>query len=58
MSNAFILNYGENFRVSVNLWKSSQDDKIQGFFFDNNFGWLSLDKKGWSYFIAMRPYDS
>ena len=58
MFGAFHLNYGDQYQSQVNLWTASPYDKDQGFIMKDNWGFLALNKYGFSYFVAIRPKDS
>jgi hypothetical protein len=58
MFHAFGKNYGDQYKVSVNVWEAKEDDYKQGFSSSNDWGWLADHESGYSYFIAVRPIDA
>jgi len=58
MFQAFGKNYGEQYKVSVNVWEARKDDYKQGFFSSYSYSWKALDESGYSYIIAVRPIDA
>lgn len=43
---AFKVNYGHQYRVSINVWKAMDTDKTQGFAFNKDWAFLGLNKSG------------